>query len=690
MPTTDRAVLIRYIRDGQPRRGSGLRIGGRFVLTAGHCANGTGHVIVTGGAEYEAAVHVSSGNTGVDLAILAAPSLPQARPLRCAVLEREVPREVRGCVALGFPVWKDSATGPLLAQVPGNIPTAEGIDPQADPAVVPPMSLKITNPDIRDRIPKGDLDQPGSPWAGMSGAVVVTADDHLVGVIRGHSPAEGTGSLTATRLEAITALPGDVAALFLEALHVPGPNQWPRIPQPGGDRAGAAVRAGQVVVGEIPQKPAAFVTRDTVARLAAAAGGGQAAVLCAVTGLRGVGKTQVAAAYARSRVIDGWGLVGWVNAETRDILLTGLARVADALGVADPEGDSLESARRLREHLQTPTGQGLLVLDNATDPDNLRTFLPATGSTQIVITSTDQAFAGLGQPVDVSAFTRAESLGYLRERTGLADDDGAASVAHELGDLPLALAQAAATITGRRLTYPAYLERLRQVPVRDLLGRRPGEDYPYSTAAALLLSIQAAEAADPAGLTGQLLRVLAVLSADGVRRALLDGLPGGPGEEAVDAAVERCVAGSLLTWSVTGDAVIMHRLLGRVLRERDQAGGQWDATVSAALDLLEPLLFPEEQAWSRRQEGAELAAQVEALQEADTGPASADRDLAVRQLRARSWTVRQLVAAADLSRAIDAGARALADCERVLGPDHPQTLSVRNNLERARIEAQSN
>ena len=51
------------------------------------------------------------------------------------------------------------------------------------------------------------------------------------------------------------------------------------------------------------------------------------------------------------------------------------------------------------------------------------------------------------------------------------------------------------------------------------------------------------------------------------------------------------MAGSLLEWSVTGDAVIMHRLLARVLRERDQARGQWARTVTAALNLLEPLLF---------------------------------------------------------------------------------------------------
>ena len=447
------------------------------------------------------------------------------------------------------------------------------------------------------------------------------------------------------------------------------------------------------MAGEIPREPAAFVARDTVSRLAAAAGEGRVAVVCAVTGLRGVGKTQIAAAYARARADQGWGLVGWVNAETRDVLLDGLARVAGALGVADPEGDSLESARRLRAYLQTRAGPGLLVFDNAADPDGLRAFLPATGGTQVVVTTTDRAFAGLGQPVDVSAFTRPQSLRYLRARTGLADNDGADTVADQLGDLPLGLAQAAATIARQHLTYAQYLERLRQVPVRELLGRSPGEDYPHATAAALLLSVQATETSDPTGLACWLLRVLAALSPDGIPRTFLDGLPKTrPGQRPallqrragreweVDAAIERCVAGSLLEWSLSGDAVLMHRLLARVLRERDQASGQWARTVTAALNLLEPLLFPEAQAWARREDGNRLAAQAEALWDADAGARTSDRDLTLRQLQARSWAVRQLRAAADLSRAIATGIQTLADSERVLGPDHPHTLTSRNNL----------
>jgi tetratricopeptide (TPR) repeat protein len=457
---------------------------------------------------------------------------------------------------------------------------------------------------------------------------------------------------------------------------------WSRRPETESPAERADADPPAVIVGEIPLEPPAFVDRLSISRLAEAAESGRAAVICAVMGMRGVGKTQVAAAYARARSREGWRLVGWVNAESRDVLQAGLARVAEAVGVADPDGDSAESARRLRDHLEARTGPGLLVFDNATDPEELRPFLPASGSTQLVVTSTDRAFAEWGVAVDVSAFSRAESVAYLAERTRLDDELGADAVADELGDLPLALAQAASTISRRRWSFPAYLSELALVRVEKLLGRVPGGDYPWSAAAALLMSVQSAEEDDPSGLTNVLLRVVAVLSPEGVRRGLLDGLAGGAGAVTrdVDAALERCAAGSLLTWSVAGDAVIMHRLLGRVVRERDQAAGLWQETVEAALDVLEALLVPEDQAWPRRAEGAEIAIQVEALWGECDNAEGAELVQTERLLRQRSWAVQQLRRAADLGRAISLGTVVLADCLRVLGPDHPQTLTSRTDL----------
>ncbi len=53
--------------------------------------------------------------------------------------------------------------------------------------------------------------------------------------------------------------------------------------------------------------------------------------------------------------------------------------------------------------------------------------------------------------------------------------------------------------------------------------------------------------------------------------------------------------------------------VGRVLREQDQADWRCRETAQAALGRVEPLLFGEDWAWSRRSEGAEMAIQVEAL-----------------------------------------------------------------------------
>jgi hypothetical protein len=69
-------------------------------------------------------------------------------------------------------------------------------------------------------------------------------------------------------------------------------------------------------------------------------------------------------------------------------------------------------------HLQTRRGPGLVVFDNATDPDGVRPLLPSTGAPQEVITSTDRGSGELGDLVDGGTFARAESVAYLADRTG--------------------------------------------------------------------------------------------------------------------------------------------------------------------------------------------------------------------------------------------------------------------------------
>ena len=103
---TERAVLLRYTRDGGRRRGSGLRVGGTLVLTAEHCAHGSDHVVVVAGKQYPAEVAWRSGRADVDIAVLRAPDLPAVKLLSGARVNTGIAARIEDCVALGFPTWR--------------------------------------------------------------------------------------------------------------------------------------------------------------------------------------------------------------------------------------------------------------------------------------------------------------------------------------------------------------------------------------------------------------------------------------------------------------------------------------------------------------------------------------------------------------------------------------------------------
>jgi tetratricopeptide (TPR) repeat protein len=455
-------------------------------------------------------------------------------------------------------------------------------------------------------------------------------------------------------------------------------------------------RSGQplatVVVGEIPQEPLGFQPRaDLLAALDANGRGSRIAAVHALTGMRGVGKTHLAAAYARARIDAGWRLVAWINGEDLSGVLAGLAETAVAMGL-DTGGDAEAAGRAVRHRLEADGERCLLVFDNAASPQLLQPFLPAAGAARVIITSNQQAAAYLGALVPVDVFTEPEALAFLAERTGLADAAGAQVLAAGLGYLPLALAQAAAVIASQHLSYATYVDRLRRLPAAELLAPVEAEQYPQGVAAAVLLALDAVQTRDDTAMCSAMMGLLAVLSAGGVPRTLVyaagrAGLLGrdGPlaemGPEVVDRALARLAGVSLLTFSLDGSSVSAHRLVMRVIRETLAANDSLALVCQAAARLIEGLAGSLRQTWhENRSEVRDLVEQITALYESSAG-CPADRTLVHRMIRLRSWAVWSLNRLADSStQCILIAEPLLADQEREQGAHHPDTLTTRSEL----------
>ena len=458
--------------------------------------------------------------------------------------------------------------------------------------------------------------------------------------------------------------------------------------------------AGPVVVGDIPQEPLGFRPRtDLLAALDAPGPGSRVLIVHAITGLRGVGKTHLAAAYARARLVERWRLVAWINAEDLGGVLAGLAAVAAGLGLDAGDGDAAAAGRAVRHRLEIDGDRCLLVFDNATDPAVLQPFLPAAGSARVIITSNQQSVANLGASVPVDVYTEPEALAFLAERTGSADAAGARAVAAELGCLPLALAQAAAVITGQHLGYGTYLDRLRGMPVGELLRPVKAGQYPRGVAAAVLLSLEGVRGSDDTGACTTVMELLAVLSAAGVRRTLVqeaarqgvlgrDNQAGELSAEVVDRALGRLAGASLLTFSVDGSSVSAHRLVMRVIREQLAAGNSLTAVCAAAAQLLDGLAESLHRTW-HQDRGAvrDLVEQIMALSESSADcPADSALVRSIIRLRGGAvWFLNQLGDSA--AQSILIAEPLLADQERVLGADHADTLTTRDNLALAYREA---
>ncbi|RAX22635.1 MULTISPECIES: tetratricopeptide repeat protein [unclassified Actinomyces] len=423
-----------------------------------------------------------------------------------------------------------------------------------------------------------------------------------------------------------------------------------------------------------------------------------------------------------------WHLVAWINAQSRDSVLAGLSELGLALGV--PTGEDLTpevlAQRCLNALASAQPSDRIIVLDNVERLDDLRDVVPRGQGLRVLATATRHSgWDGQGwDQIDVAEFDRSEAVDFLLRRTGQDDATTAGEIAERLGDLPLAIAQAAASIKYESCTLGEYLVRLSQTKLEDAVPKLDGDIYPDGVAIVLWMAIEgvlerfSATSVQRAKIARDQLGALALLAASGVPTRWLSAATGDAGE--ARRALPELRNSSICQASDDGTAVTIHRLQGQVFRETrtEDQNKEMLAAAAATLTAIDFDTIPQNNTQERRREVLDRVAQLRAIAEQEHS-----RDLfkysTIGDLLSNTiWWASELGASQEAlslrtavelqtrvlgpdhpdtlaSRGILAGAyesagkveesislfeQVLQDRLRILGPDHPDTLTSRNNL----------
>ena len=269
----------------------------------------------------------------------------------------------------------------------------------------------------------------------------------------------------------------------------------------------------------VPHRNADFTGRESILERLhnGLTGDGTAVVLArAVYGLGGVGKTQVALEYAHRFKAD-YELVWWIDAEQPLEISLALTELAGRLGLPTSDNAGESALAALEELRRDIVGRWLLIFDNAEDPGDLGPFLP-TGSGHIIITSRNQAWTRHAEPVELEVFSPRESTAHLMRHIPSLDPREAAKVSLALGNLPLAIEQAAAWLAETGMPASLYAEWI-ETQATSALGMNKPLDYAKPVAAAWNLSFSRLRERSPASV--RLLQILAFCSPDPIAPTLL-------------------------------------------------------------------------------------------------------------------------------------------------------------------------
>ena len=602
---------------------------------------------------------------------------PQAARALNVIVGRGSVAKLRGFVAGDLRGAHEIAAGRRKAIA--NVWESEGVDPDLSGA----LTLWLASGDasfLRDAMGR---------WR-------VIISDRDLALDGGELDAIVTVTMASLRRNFARAQPNEIAAIHAEAeriLHAidASADAIGRLGELLRARPTAAVRARKRVRFNLQAQPVAYAFAGRDAELGlierALKATERAVVTQAITGLGGVGKSQLAARYLQLHA-DEYEIVAWIRAQDGGV--ADLAQLAEHLQIVeDSELAPAERAQRAITWLSECEQTWLVVLDNVESAEQLAGLLPQGSCGRVVITSRDRSLRQFGALLTVDVFDEDTATDYLVKRAARAHDKAAArTLAQALGGLPLALAHAGAYCADGT-SFSDYRRQLVGLPARELFDTHPEAFYERTVASTWKTSIAAAVMLAP--LAGELLELAAYLAPDAIPKTLLasvlDDRDAIGEQRRLTDALNALARYSLAT--IDDSTLGVHRLLQKVIRddltERDERTPAGQALTSVAQ------AFPEDVALHSTWDTCEqLLAHVQTLPVTLPDPNEhAPRLFAllnracVYLLHAQPGTLTLMagdIAAQPQVRVVTISQDTAAHAVRILGDEHPGTLTARANL----------
>ncbi|MFF7452817.1 FxSxx-COOH system tetratricopeptide repeat protein [Kitasatospora sp. NPDC008115] len=358
---------------------------------------------------------------------------------------------------------------------------------------------------------------------------------------------------------------------------------------------------GRPAVQKVPPRLPTFTGRMRLLEAVRDGFTADAAPVQVLYGIGGVGKSQAAIEYAH-RFAAGYDVLWWVPSQQSAVIPQRLAELAPGLGL-ETDGDVTRTARAVLEALGSgrPYRRWLLIFDNAEDPELLDPWLPAAGPDgHVLVTSRDRRWARRPGRTEVEVFDRAESVELVRHfNTGVERAD-AERIAELLGDLPLAVGQAAAWLQETPMPAGTYADLLDET-LTDILDRsvrvgsgssdgsapgtgfgadagRAGEEGPNATATAATWRIAGSDLRRINAPAARLLEICGFLGPDAIPIGLLYsspvieviGLPPGTSDHrlAIGDILRTVNQFNLARYDQAAGTLVVHRIVQALLREQ--------------------------------------------------------------------------------------------------------------------------